>query len=111
MVPTPLLPSTAVAPRASTSSGVAGALSGGDLLYPDTDATASLIAWNTEIASISGGSPTAFERWMVSSTFSPRSQSCTRKSAGHVGGDRDLVGGGRMRHQPPARRSTTAPRS
>ena len=39
---------------------------------------------------------------MVSSAFSPRSQSCTRKSAGTSRGDRNLVRGRRVRHQPPA---------
>jgi hypothetical protein len=31
-------------------------------------------AEKTEMASIKGGSPTALERWIVASTFSPRSQ-------------------------------------
>ena len=51
-------------------------------LCPPTLATASVSAENTEIASISGGSPTAFDRWMVSTEFSPRYQSFKWKASG-----------------------------
>ena len=61
--------------------------------------------------SSSGGSPTAFERWIVSSTLLPFSKSFTRKSAGQSLADRDLVGRRRVRHQHALARSTTAPRS
>ena len=45
-------------------------------------ASACVMAENTEIASSSGGSPTAFELWMVGSRLRPGSNSSTRKSAG-----------------------------
>src|SRR5690606_13838163 len=62
------------------ASGVAGASSG--TCEPGaSEWTASAIAANTEIASISGGSPTAFERQIVSSRFS-LSKNATRKSSG-----------------------------
>ena len=51
-------------------------------LWPATLATASVRAEKTDIASISGGSPTALERWMVASRFSPRCQSATLKASG-----------------------------
>ena len=63
------------------ASGVAGASRGGTL--PEARlASASVMAEKTERASISGGSPTAFERWMVGSRLRPGSNSATRKSAG-----------------------------
>src|SRR6185437_14369112 len=59
---------------ARTRSGVAGADSRGKRVPSATLAIASRNAWNAESASISGGSPTAFERWIVSSRFgSPKS--------------------------------------
>ena len=47
-----------------------------------------------------GGSPTALERRIVGSRFSDHSASSTLKIVGPVGGERDLVGGGRVRAEP-----------
>ena len=65
----------------SIASGVAGASNGGTCPGARL-ANAWTMAENTEIASSSGGSPTAFERWMVGSRLRPGSYSSTRKSAG-----------------------------
>src|SRR5690606_21364105 len=74
------------AARASTkaiasriASDVAGAFSGGLTLWSPTLEMASRIAKKTENGSSSGGSPTAFERWMLSSTLA-LSNRRTRKS-------------------------------
>ena len=64
-----------------TASGVADA-SGGGTRPGARLASACVMAENTEIASSSGGSPTAFERWMVGSRLCPGSYSSTRKSGG-----------------------------
>src|SRR5690606_21456558 len=65
----------------STRSGVAGA-SRWTRCVPAAAATASLSASQPEIASISGGSPTAFERKIVSAGLGLPLTSLTRKSAG-----------------------------
>ena len=64
------------------ASGVAGVLSDGRLSPPSLLAMAWLIALCTEIASISGGSPMAFERWMVFSLFRPFAQRFTTNVSG-----------------------------
>src|SRR5690606_14464987 len=66
----------------STRSGVAGASSFGHILCSATLATASESACSTEIPSMKGGSPTAFERWTDFSTFSDQSASLTLKIFG-----------------------------
>ena len=65
-----------------TSSGVAGAFNTGMCLCPSRDATASRIAENTEIASIRGGSPTAFEWKTVAASFELLLSNCTLDSRG-----------------------------
>ena len=63
------------------ASGVAGASSGGT--RPGARlAIAWVIAENTDSASISGGSPTALERWTVGSRLPGESHRATRKSVG-----------------------------
>ena len=64
------------------ASGVAGVLSAGSFSPSSLLAMAWLIALCTEIASISGGSPMALERWIVFSRFLPLSQSCTTNVSG-----------------------------
>ena len=66
----------------STRSGVAGASSRGQTVWPATLATASESACSTEMASISGGSPTAFDRWIVSGCASAHSAMATLKIGG-----------------------------
>jgi hypothetical protein len=61
---------------------VAGAVSGGEILWSTAAAIASLSARNTLFASISGGSPTAFERCTVSSALRACSRMRMRQSRG-----------------------------
>ena len=75
-----------------------------------TLATASRSAWNADSASMNGGSPTALERWIVSSRLGSSKKS-TRKRCGHIVRRGNLVGRGRMRAQLAPLRSTTAPPS
>src|SRR4029077_13086225 len=60
-------------------SGVAGASSGTGLSGL-SEWIASAIAAKTEIASISGGSPTALEGWIVSSRFAPSHRAMSKCS-------------------------------
>ena len=67
---------------ASTASGVAGASSRSAASGPAAAATASRMASQTEIESISGGSPTALERKIVGSRLGASSRICTLNTGG-----------------------------
>ena len=68
---------------------------------PPMLAIASESACSTEIASISGGSPTALERKIVASRFSRPPSRRMLKTRGRSRAGRDLVGAGRVGPQPP----------
>ena len=84
-------------------SGVAGASSFGSPLPGAAAATAWVRAEKTEMASISGGSPTALERWIgglgIASALPDRDLHARRA----IVGGRDLVGGRRVGEQAAAR--------
>ena len=92
-----------------TSSGVAGVFKRGQVLYPPTLATAMEIASNTDTASIRGGSPTAFERFIVGSLLRDQSARATLKTAGTSDDKGNFIGRGCVGAQLPARHPKPTP--